>query len=222
MAIFTPKFKTSRFFEKLNLIFQDSEKEAMMRKAMTYLKLSDIFGDYYEFGTGSGKTFAFVYHLVKRNIPNMKLIGFDSFEGLPELKDLDKNSQFETRKQVHPFERFKKEMKLKKVNLNKVIVKKGWFKDTLTQRYSNNKASLIFIDCNLYYSSVEVLNYIAKYDLIQNGTIMVFDDWFYFKNNKKKGDQMAFREFLEQNKHIGATEYFPFKHSGKSFIMNLE
>ena len=127
MAIFTPKFKTSRFFDKLNLFLNDSEKESVMRKSITYLKLSDIFGDYYEFGVGNGKTFAFVYHLVKRNIPNMKLIGFDSFEGLPELKDIDKDSQFESRKQVHPLKLFKKEMKLKKINLNKVIVKKGWF-----------------------------------------------------------------------------------------------
>ena len=79
------------------------------------------------------------------------------------------------------------------------------------------KAALIWVDCDLYESTVPVLNFITDY--VQDGTIIVFDDWFSFKGNLNMGEQRAFREWLKKNPSIRATEFHRFA-TGNSFILH--
>ncbi|OCR92398.1 hypothetical protein [Campylobacter fetus] len=62
----------------------------------------------------------------------------------------------------------------------------------------NVKASLIYIDCDLYTSSKTVLDFIAQSDLLQDGTIIAFDDWDLYRANPNKGQRKAFKEFKEK------------------------
>jgi O-methyltransferase len=54
---------------------------------------------------------------------------------------------------------------------------------------------------------------------LQTGTVIAFDDWFCFKGDPGKGEQRAFREWLEKNSAFDAIEFHKFGWSGNSFII---
>ena len=61
------------------------------------------------------------------------------------------------------------------------------------------------------------MNFITDY--IQEGTILIFDDWFSFRGNPNRGEQRAFREWLEKNPSFQAVEYYKAGNIN-SFIMH--
>ena len=77
------------------------------------------------------------------------------------------------------------------------------------------KAVVIYVDCDLYDSTVTVLDF-AK-DLLQKGTIMVFDDWFCFYGDPDKGERTAFKEFLALNPSLVFQDYTQ-TNEAKAFI----
>ena len=56
------------------------------------------------------------------------------------------------------------------------------------------KASIIWPDCDLYSSACDVFRYL--HHILQDGTILIIDDWFSFKGNPTKGVQSAFNKWL--------------------------
>ncbi|HRF44076.1 MAG TPA: hypothetical protein PLD30_07515, partial [Candidatus Competibacteraceae bacterium] len=86
--------------------------------------------------------------------------------------------------------------------------------DDLKVRLNITKARMVHIDCDLYESTKLALDFVAS--LMQEGTIIVFDDWFQFRGNPQRGEQKAFYEWLENNHQLQAVEYmreFPFRNS---------
>ena len=70
------------------------------------------------------------------------------------------------------------------------------------------KAAIVWIDCDLYESTVPVLDFIVPF--VQTGTIFCFDDWFSFAGHFMKGEIRATREWLERNPDIRLTQYRDF------------
>lgn len=54
------------------------------------------------------------------------------------------------------------------------------------------------------------------------GTIIMLDDWFCFRGNPNKGEQKAFREWLENNPLITATEFHKYCTESISFIIHRQ
>ena len=77
---------------------------------------------------------------------------------------------------------------------------------------------MIFVDCDLYASTVSVLRFIKN--VIINGCILAFDDWYCFNGDPNKGEQKAFKEFLDTNDDLSVSEYLNFGWHGKSFILH--
>lgn len=130
----------------------------------------------------------------------MRFFAFDSFEGLPEGSEKE-SGQFQKGEYSASLERFNANLQQAGVDSKDVQAVKGWFKDTLTpetkKKLGLKAAAVIWIDSDLYKSAVPVLDFIT--DLVVDGTILVFDDWFFFKGNPNKGEQRAFREWLAKN-----------------------
>jgi hypothetical protein len=135
-------------------------------------------------GTSMGK--------MKKLLPDSyKVYGFDSFEGLPEdwvdhngkLVGSGKKGRFDTKGQVP--------------NIKGVKWMKGWFSDTIPVYLKEAKdIALLHVDCDLYSSTKEVLWGLNDY--IKEGTVIVFDEWFY--NHKKAyndHEQKAFYEWVK-------------------------
>jgi hypothetical protein len=131
---------------------------------------------YLEFGTCHGGSMLEYYSLYKENnIQNNTFYGFDSFKGLPvENNDpltVWKEGEFSTGGHINPG----------LLNKSDMIIMDGWFCDTLNDNtakmFYDKKAGLIHIDCDIYTSTIEVLEFIVKYNLLTIGTIIVYDDW---------------------------------------------
>lgn len=60
------------------------------------------------------------------------------------------------------------------------------------------------MDCDLYLSTVPVLEFVK--DLLQKGTVIIFDDWNCFWADPDKGERRAWREFCERYPELGFEE----------------
>jgi hypothetical protein len=69
------------------------------------------------------------------------------------------------------------------------------------ERHQLRRAALIMIDCNLYESTALILDFIT--DLVGQGTIIIFHNWFRFKGDPRRGEQRACAEWLARNPQFG-------------------
>ena len=74
------------------------------------------------------------------------------------------------------------------------------------------------IDCDLKESTTLALNF-AKPSL-QEGTIIIFDDFNFYKGNRNKGEFGAFEDFKNQNPNIIFRRVFDYGYSGRAFIIS--
>ena len=193
---------------------------------MKFVSSSHLDGDYLEFGVYEGFSFASAFHFAQRQgLEEMKFFAFDSFQGLPKITGLDAQGGHNFRQGQYScsVDRFRKSLVAKGVDLNEVTIVPGWYQDVLNHQTKRNltlsSAAVIYIDCDLYASTVSVLNFASDY--IQDGTVIIFDDWCSFKGNPNRGEQRAFTEWLSQHKSIQAVPYSRFGHHGNSFILSL-
>jgi hypothetical protein len=192
-------------------------------KALTRLEQSGVRGDYLEFGLYRGYTFLHAQQAADRvGFSSMRFFGFDSFEGLPEVEGPDRKAGFFI---SGDYRCGKKEVldKLSERGFDwtRAALIEGYYDASLTQevKESNNMgpAALILIDCDLYQSTVPVLAFVA--DMLQEGTIVLFDDWFCFGEAEDQGELRAFREFLSAHPEWSAEPIFTFPSYGRGFIM---
>ncbi len=219
-------FRFSKYFFRFSEFFNYDEREKFLWKAFDYLRSNRLDGDYIEFGLSEGKTFIASIHISKfmgNNLKEMRFIGFDSFEGLPKPKGIDVNDfeHFKEGDYAFSYENFIKKLKKLKINLSKVILIRGWFDNTLNKKTKDtnkiDKAAFVFIDCDLYESTVPVLKFITP--LLQNGTLLAFDDWYCFRGDENKGQQKAVREWLKRNPKFKLIPQLDFHWGGKCFIV---
>lgn len=221
-ALLSPKRRFSPFMRAIAALFEMTGREEMLDKAIGFAKANKIDGDYLEFGTYDGTTFISAYHLANYKNHKMHFYGFDSFEGLPSPDGDDENDgQFSEGEYAFSLGRFKKRLRQSGVDLKKVTLTKGWYDKVLNaslrKKLPLKKAAIIWVDCDLYESTVPVLKFITPY--LQQGTIIAFDDWFCFKGDYRKGERRAFAEWLKKNPRFKATEYAKFGRHGISFII---
>ncbi|OGM98201.1 MAG: hypothetical protein A2735_00640 [Candidatus Yanofskybacteria bacterium RIFCSPHIGHO2_01_FULL_41_21] len=217
-----------RFLLPLSTLISKNPDEEILEKAMKFAAHVGIGGDYLEFGVWKGRSFARAYHMRKyikdAKLNGMKFYAFDSFQGLPEIKNEHDTSSSEFKKGDYACDigTFRHNLINKGVDLKEVTIIPGWYEETLNEETKNKlslkKASIIFVDCDIYESAVSVLNFITDY--VVNGTIIIFDDWFAFSGDPEKGEQRAFKEWLERNPNIKAVEWQRVNWKSNSFILN--
>ena len=208
-----------KLFPKLSL------REEILEQSMRLVSMNGVeSGDYLEFGVNNGKSFMAAYKMAQKfGLTDMKFYAFDSFEGLPEISGLDREvMQFQRGEYSTTREQFLQNLAEARVDLSKVKTISGWYDQVLNietkKSLALKQASVIWIDCDLYESTVPVLNFISDY--VVDGTVLIFDDWFCFRGSPKLGEQKAFLEWLERNHDITATEYYKHGFFGNSFILH--
>ena len=202
----------------------DDYKILVQAARLTYT----VEGDYLEFGVWKGRSFAEAYHEIPKGFEYTRqwdstkhpcrFFAFDSFEGLPEIKGADEGGPFKKGEYSCGQENFLAYLASQSVNLNEVICVAGWYNKSLTDevkaKHNLKRARIIHIDCDLYESTRDVLNFCTS--LIQEGTVVMFDDWFQYKGNPQLGEQRAFNEWLQKNPEFQAVEFMkepPFRNS---------
>ena len=217
-----------------NFLFDRKPRRSnFIRNISKFVVNECVVGDYYEFGVYRGETTAQFFHMLTqtatRRLENTNPISesatyqarawfqdscnfnlYDSFEGLPSLTSSDKgtNDFFEGQYSVSERDVIRK-LTDSKVPIERVNTVAGWFSTTCdpmkVETSSLRKASVIWLDCDLYSSASDALKIFST--ILQPGTIVVIDDWHCFKGDPKRGVQAAWNEFCDR-KEIKETFYF--------------
>jgi hypothetical protein len=157
-------------------------------------------GYYFEFGCHGGNTMRMAWKH-SRFLFNWIYVGFDSFEGLPEIEEIDRQEIWEKGKLSTSERRFIELATSTGMPRERLRTVRGFYDKTLTPALAGElgptKATVIYIDCDLYASTVPVLEFVRPF--LRVGTIIVFDDWYCFNGDPQKGEQRAWKEFLARH-----------------------
>jgi hypothetical protein len=197
------------------------ESGNMINMAFGYVSNNKISGDYAEFGVFKGHTTIEAWKGAHRHgLNDMHFRLFDSFEGLPYVKGHDSNGPFETGEFRCSRKDFESNLKRFGVDLDRVEITDGFFDQTLRDSTSSLKIAVAWIDCDLYESTVPVLNWLT--DKLVDGAVICFDDWYTFSGRPDKGEQRACAEWLEANPKLRLLPYREFHWAGKAFLVHID
>tara|TARA_Y100000590_G_scaffold294822_1_gene332248 strand:- start:1104 stop:1817 length:714 start_codon:yes stop_codon:yes gene_type:complete len=199
-------------------------KYQAIKKAM-YITAHDLTeGSYLEFGVFTGSSFNFAMKVNKKiekifGKTNCEFIGFDSFKGFGKINKEDENPRFED----HIFS-VDEEKILKNIEKcsrgQKMRIVKGFFEDTIknktTRDLNIDKARVVLIDCDLKESTRLALEFIKP--SLQEGTIILFDDFVFYKGSKNKGEYGAFNDFRKKYPEILFRRIFDYGYGSRAFI----
>jgi hypothetical protein len=181
------------------ILDEDDFKDAVRAALNRLLSHEDpqTLGDYLEFGVSRGTSMACVHDVIADlELDTMRLVGFDSFQGLPPeaaKEGWEPGAYASTETATRHY------LRENGVDLDRVTLVKGWFRDTLNpateSRLALRKASLIMVDCDIYQATKEAL--IFALPLVRDRAIVIFDDWGWKSDKDEIGQREAYQECIE-------------------------
>ena len=199
------------------------ERARMLEMAFAFTTYNEVEGDYLEFGVYEGRTFVEAWETADRyQNHRIRFHAFDSFEGLPDVSAKDRLGPFKRGQFRCDRESFEKHLRSADFDLSRLNVVEGRFEKTLNGHKGNGveRVAIAWIDCDLYASTVPVLEFLT--DRLTDGSILIFDDWYFYNGRPDQGEQGACREWLQRHPNVRLIEYQKFHWSGISFIVNLD
>lgn len=214
---------TSEDLIAINQSNRQSTKANFYKLAFDFIKENRIRGDYLEFGVHKARTFRMALSEARSQLLNdMKFWAFDSFEGLPESQT-HQNQKWQKGALNTSLEEFKNILNEFDVYTDNIKYIKGFYSDVLTKSFignyieSNNQASFVTVDCDLYESALPVFNFLEY--VVQPGAIIYIDDYFVGnKGDVSKGVARAFKEFAGVSR-FNYVEFLSVGWWGKSYIV---
>ena len=165
-------------------LIHNTSKYIAIKKVLINLWIDQIQGDCIEFGIFTGSSFKHTIRTEKkinRNNKDACFYGLDSFEGFPDndhpfFQDVNFKSSFKRAKKI--------ENKFR----GRAFVFKGYFSDSLSREsklININKLKFVNIDCDLYISSIEPIDFIIP--RLSKGAYIIIDD---FTNQDPEGNSI--------------------------------
>ena len=220
-----PSVRASAPFQLFRNLFVYTPREEILDFAMHFVQESALEGDYLEFGVFQGHTFAGAFHAARRyRLDGIHFYAFDSFCGLPPSSGVDAAGfqHFEKGDFACSEHDFQDNLHRERVDLSRVTAVPGWFHEVLTgdlkRRLPLKRAAIVWVDCDLYESTVPVLDFITDY--LQEGTVVIFDDWFCYRADPNRGEQRAWREWLAAHRDYTAVEWRKIGWHGQAVIVH--
>jgi hypothetical protein len=159
-----------------------------------------IDGYYMEFGSHEANTMRMAWQCFG-SLFDWHFIAFDSFQGLPEITAIDEQAIWEKGKLATAEAEFRRLCRSAGMPADRLSTVVGFYDRSLTPELSARllprRAAVVYVDCDLYVSTVPVLEFIVPF--LQPGTVIVFDDWNCFHADPDKGERLAWREFRERH-----------------------
>ena len=180
-------------------------------------------GDYLEFGVYNGSSMLSMHRALKTaGITDVRLVGFDSFEGLPAAAAVDDGGVWEPGCYRSSLEYTRRRLEREGIDWNRTHLVKGWFSNTATPQTAAalnlRKAGVIMIDCDIYSSTVDALRFCEP--LIVDRAVIFFDDWHsYALAEKGQGERRAFDEFLAAHRDIEAEPFEAYGVASEAFVL---
>lgn len=223
------------------LIFPDSARATKfygdaIQTAIDFCVYGGITGDIYEFGVLAGWT----ARLFAERMRDTQFFGdlylFDSFEGLPRRKWQVDADSYDVARGIWasemalpenlitelgmPIESHIALMLSRLISRDRLHIRKGFFSDSLRDPL-HGKAAIVHFDCDLYQSTVEVFEALERDQVLQDGSVLMFDDWNCNRGNPAFGQRRALREFLERNNgRYDVSPYLNYGFNCAAFILH--
>jgi hypothetical protein len=181
-------------------------------------------GSYLEFGVYNGTSLICMYReLAALGLDHVRLFGFDSFEGFPPNAAVEDGGRWRPGRCRSDLSFTTAVLQHEGVDLSRVTLVPGWFSDTLTPGAARDlgitKASVIMIDCDLYSSTQEALDFCAP--LIQDEALVLFDEWHARGlTGRNMGERGAFTEFLSRDRSLTATPFGQYARRTETFLVS--
>jgi O-methyltransferase len=211
-------------------LLHTSEREAQGRadffaNAFSAIAVNGIAGPYLEFGVGRGMTLWLAWRTSRALGVSCDLWAFDSFEGLPAgttevdtshpawLPGAYANSEASVSGNLTALG----------VDLADIRFVPGFYSDSVApgrRPELPTSAALVYIDCDMYDSTVDALDYLAG--VIGHGTIVGFDDYFCWSPSRTSGEQLALQEFQAAHPELTFHPYQPIGWHGMSFYVTTD
>ncbi len=215
-----------------------NDRDGVFHRVWGYVVTNKIHGDYLEFGVYEGDTISSSYsqYCIFRKWMRGELdsnehwrgdqvrsfykahpvfYGFDSFEGIPE--NFEDATVFHKGTYAMSKDGIIKKLLKGDVDLSHIRLIKSYFSD-LDCGVIPKKVSVIHIDSDLYESAKVALE--LCHHSIQQGTVVLFDDYNCFCSDNNKGERKALLEFSKKT-GIQFESWFSYKYVGKAFICHM-
>lgn len=204
-------------------LFELYRRERLVRQEFFYnafkaLRFNGIDGDYAEFGSWGGMTFALAYQESRRHGHRAKLWAFDSFEGLPSPQgDADEHPEWQRGKMATNVEEFHAICARNGIPRDVYTAVPGFYDDTLPQQVEPADIALAYVDCDLYSSTKTVLDFLRP--RLKHGMIVAFDDYFCWSATQLSGERRALLEVVDADGSWTWLPYVQYGWAGQSFVL---
>jgi hypothetical protein len=223
-----PALDNARFIRGLRpLVPRSFHRRGALDRSFRRIRKERLGGDYFEFGVYRGSTFAHADRLTRRHLPcsSMRLFGFDSFQGLPSPTGMEgATGEFLEGDFSCALPEVRENLDRRGVDWSRLHLVEGWFDETLNHDLKATlrpaPVAIALIDCDLYRSTLSVLEFLE--DLLQPGSILLFDDWDCFGGRNHMGERRAFAEFLQTSTRVLAEPWIRFGRRGQGFVIHID
>jgi hypothetical protein len=165
-------------------------------------------GYYFEFGCHGARTMRLAWDAFHA-LFDWTYVGFDSFAGLPEIAESDRSPAWRQGALATSEDEFVRRVVEHGMPRQKLVTVAGFYQQSLTPELRDGLlpggAAVVYVDCDLYASTVPVLEFVFPF--LRRGSVLVFDDWFCFHGDPEKGERRAFREFRERHPELRFEEF---------------
>lgn len=200
-------------------------KTMALKKAFYFAFLEQIGGDYLEFGTFEGTSLIAAFESDRRfrtaATPARSFWGFDSFEGFKYFDARDRHPFFQEGEFTSNYDKTRKRLEKHFKNRAAWNLVKGYFEDTIRHKtaldFGIERVSVALIDCDLGTPARLALNFMKP--ALQNGTVIILDDYFAYKGSRNEGVAGAFHQFQSENPHLLFRRLFDYGHSGQGVVL---
>ncbi|MDQ0321097.1 hypothetical protein QO002_003235 [Pararhizobium capsulatum DSM 1112] len=198
-------------------------RSEFFQKAFRGLQFNGISGGYAEFGCCGAMTFSLAFQAARQNGHSAHFWAFDSFQGLPpQAGSEDSHPMWVEGDMSMSLDDFRAVCRSAGMTERDFTTVKGFYGDTLKATAMSapgrpDQLSLVYIDCDLYSSTIDVLRFIAP--RLRHGMVIAFDDYFCTSEDTISGERLALLEFIEEMRDFSFLPYLPIGWHGMSFVV---
>lgn len=102
----------------------------------------------------------------------------------------------------------------------RVHIVEGFFEDSIPDRLPNAPCALVHIDCDRFDATSHVLRSLSQRNLLQDGAVLLFDDYNCNRAQPSMGERRALSEFLATHDRWSVSPYFTYGCHGQAFFLH--
>jgi hypothetical protein len=182
--------------------------------------VNGIDGDYVEFGSEGANTLPLAHEAISAMGQTRHLWAFDSFAGLPEAAhERDEHPQWGPGAGQGEAA-FRAAVADRGVPAGAYTTVPGYFERTLPPLGPDGAPAdiaLAYVDCNMYSSTVTVLEFLAS--RLKHGMVVAFDDYYCWSPSGPSGERAALIEFGRSHPEWHFLPFSRFNWAGLAFVV---